>query len=446
MMDLPSDFESERECICAVFANNDNLDTLAAVLDVDDFSDPYNRTAYALMLQLHDEQKPVDVVTLSGKLRDGGHWNEQWARTIGQMLDRVGTSSNLEHYAQRVVDKAKQRRLISAGERIAAGAYQADDVDSYAAEAMKKLGEAADSRRVTAMESLSSHARGALNDADNLMELRKGQETKGPVVTGLPTGWRDVDRMTYGWQKGDMLIVAARPSMGKSVLGLQTAMHAGYFGHKTAMFCLEMPSRQMGQRALAMTARVDLNRIRSGDLDEDDWSRLAGAADEISRCQMVVDDSAITLHEIRSACIREKRTNGLDLVVVDYLQLMDPGVPGLKSEQEQVAYISKRLKRMAKELDVVVIAVSQLNRGPEGRGDKRPNMSDLRSSGQLEQDADIVVFLYREEYYNKDCPDEERGVAEVIFAKHRNGPTGTVKLKFWGSHVRFDNRASVMDY
>jgi replicative DNA helicase len=279
-----------------------------------------------------------------------------------------------------------------------------------------------------------------------LDQIQRAFDAEGDV-TGVGTGFRDWDRLSHGLQGGDLVILAARPAMGKTSFALNVAVNAAArHGASVAVFSLEMPAEQLAQRLLSCEARIDLSSLRGGYLQEDEWPRLVQASDDLAKTKLFLDDlPGATPTQIRAKCRRLKRREGLDLVIIDYLQLMNAGTR-MGSREQEISYISRSLKGLAKDLSCPVIALSQLNRGLESRTDKRPMMSDLRESGAIEQDADMICFIYREEVYNKECPPEQQGVAELIVGKHRNGPTGTVKLKFWKAWTRFDNLAQEPRY
>ena len=279
-----------------------------------------------------------------------------------------------------------------------------------------------------------------------LDQIQAAFDSEGDV-TGVGTGFRDWDKLTHGLQRGDLIILAARPAMGKTSFALNAAVNAATkFAASVAIFSLEMPAEQLAQRLLSCEARIDLSNLRGGYMQEDEWPRLVQASDELAKTKIFLDDMpGVSPTHVRAKCRRLKRREGLDLVIIDYLQLMNAGHK-MGSREQEISYISRSLKSLAKELSCPVIALSQLNRSLESRTDKRPMMSDLRESGAIEQDADMICFIYREEVYNKECPPEQQGVAELIVGKHRNGPTGTVRLKFWKSWTRFDNLAQEVHF
>jgi replicative DNA helicase len=437
-VDLPSSLDAEREVLASVFASPSLAMAVVGEhgLTAADFFSPTHSVVFESLSRVSARRGSVDPVLVRQDLVDHGDWDRAGgAATLGALLERAGTTANLGHYCRVVADKARLRRWIETIRRSEAAALgDIDDVEAFITEREAELSAAGGSGRTAQLRP----ARDVCMDV--LTTLEHTAEATGHV-TGLATGWPDLDRLTQGLQGSDLIIVAARPSIGKTAFALNLADNAArILGKQVAVFSAEMPDSQLLLRALASVARIDLSRLRAATLDADDWARLTSAADLIAKSGLWIHDAhGVTPAAIRGACIRHAQRHGLDLVVVDYLQLLKAGVPA-RSREEEVAYISRSLKGLAKELNIPVVALAQLNRGPEGRQDKRPMLSDLRDSGQLEQDADLVIGLYRDEVYRSVDPDQ-RGRAEVLLLKHRNGPIGKVELKFWASHVRFDSLA-----
>jgi len=433
----PHSIEAEREVLAAVLVDPNAMDTLSEQLLADDFYLERHQILFESLAALHERGTAIDPVTLQQQLKDRGQYDKVGgARAIGELLDRAGTVANIEHYCSIVKRKAVQRRMIDAARSIeVAGLQDVDDVDEFLDSAEKSVFAVLEDRASQNMRPIADVVGAAID------QITAAFDAEGDI-TGVGTGFRDWDRLTHGLQRGDLVIVAARPAMGKTSFVLNVATNSA-LKHNTAVaiFSLEMPSEQLAQRLLAAEARLDLGRLRGGYIDEDGWPRLTEAADRVARVNMFLDDTpGVTPTQIRAKCRRLKRRAGLDLVIIDYLQLMGGGGKHGSREQE-ISYISRSLKGLAKELSCPVIALSQLNRGLESRTDKRPMLSDLRESGAIEQDADMICFIYREEVYNKEVPEDQRGIAELIVGKHRNGPTGTVKLKFTNAWTRFDNLA-----
>jgi len=347
-------------------------------------------------------------------------------------VDGVPRITNVQHWSRIIKEKAVLRNLIHASNKIAQSCYEAEeDAAVLLDKAEKQIFEIAEHRVRQGFVGIREIVKESFRTIDQLSQSKE-------LVTGLPTGFVDLDEMTSGLQKGDLIIIAARPAMGKTSFCLNIGQYASHkTGETTGIFSLEMSKEQLVIRMLCADARVDSHRLRTGNLNEKDWARLAKAYAELSAAKIFIDDSAmISPLEIRAKCRRLKAEHGLGLVIVDYLQLVTGGTR-VENRQQEISSISRSMKGLAKELDVPVIALSQLSRAPEARADKRPELSDLRESGSLEQDADIVMFIFREEEYKR--TDENQGIAEILIKKQRNGPTGSVKLAFLKEFTRFEN-------
>ena len=418
------------------------MDTLMENLGTDDFYFERHALVFDAFRRIYESSGTVDLVTLRQDLKDHGTFERAGGdQTLGALLDRAGTTANLAQYCAIVRQKSLVRRMIDAARSIEVdGLADVTDLSAYLDSAEKKVFSVLEERQNTNMRPVSDVVKSALT------QIEAAFDADG-AVTGLGTGFRDLDKKTHGLHPGDLVIIAARPAMGKTSFALNVATNAALLhGASVAIFSLEMPAEQLAQRMMAAQARIDVSRMRSGNLSDDDWPRLVTAADDLSRASVFMDDTpGVSPSTVRAMCRRIARRNNLDLVLIDYLQLMSGDQKG-QSREGEISYISRSLKHLAKELSCPVVALSQLNRGPEQRTDKRPLMSDLRESGAIEQDADIIMFLYRDEVYNKAIEEDRRGVAELIISKHRNGPTGTVELKFWNAHTRFDNLARDPDY
>jgi replicative DNA helicase len=437
---LPHNLEAEKCVLGAVLIDNPSFNQAAEVIDAADFFRDAHRRIFEKMVGLSERSQPIDPVTLRDELTRTGELDEVGGPAyISSLTDGVPRSANVEYYAKIVKEKSTLRRLIQSATEVLGRAYDAEqDADDLLDEAERSIFEIAEHRLRTGFVPLSE----LVNSGYELIE--KLQEHKG-LVTGVPSGFTDLDEMTSGFQPADLVIVAARPSMGKTSLVLNMAMHCGVEAGKTVgIFSLEMSREQLFLRMLTSEARVDAHRFRGGFLGEGDYQRLVAAFARMHDAKVFIDDSpGLGILEMRAKARRLKMEHGLDMLVVDYLQLMQ-GRGRFDNRQQELAAISRSLKILAKELKVPIIALSQLSRAPESRSDHRPQLSDLRESGALEQDADVVLFIFREEMYTVDGerPPESEGVAELIIGKQRNGPIGTVRLAFLKQYTRFENLAS----
>jgi replicative DNA helicase len=434
---MPHSLEAEREVLAAVMIDQLVMDPLAEKLQPNDFYIERHRLVFEAMLALHEGGKAIDLVTLTQRLKDAGHFERIGGmQAVSELLDRQGSVANIEHYRDIIAHKAQVRRMIEAAREVEVGGMsEIGDVDEFLDQAERRIFEVLENRQTTDLRAISDVIQEALDSISNNFNA-------GGDITGIGTGFREWDKMTHGLQRGDLIIIAARPAMGKTSFVLNVALNAALkHDASVAIFSLEMPAAQLAQRLLASEARIGLGGLRGGQLNDRDWSELNEAADRIAQARIYMDDQAgATPMQVRAKCRRLKRRIGLDLIVIDYLQLMNAGTRQGSREQE-ISYISRTLKGLAKELSCPVIALSQLNRGVEQRSEKRPMMSDLRESGAIEQDADMVCFIHREEVFKR--PDEVteamRGAAELIVAKHRNGSTGTAHMRFMGMYTRFEN-------
>ena len=432
----PQSVEAEQAVIGGLMLAPDSLDRVGDFLTEHDFYRRDHRLIYRAIRELSEKNKPFDAVTL-GEWFEVNALSEQIGGTgyLIELASSTPSAANIRAYAEIVREKAVMRQLIEAGTEIVNDGFQPEGRDSQevlSAAEMKVFKIAEQGRRGRAD---FVPLREAMKDAFGILQER--YENQGNV-TGLPTGFHDLDEMTAGLQPSDLIILAARPAMGKTTLALNIAEYGALKTKKAvAVFSMEMSASQLAFRLISSIGRVNATRLRTGQLEDEDWSRVNMAIKMLSDVKVFIDDTpALSPDVLRSKARRIKREHDLGLIVVDYLQLMQ--VPGsAENRTNEISEISRSLKALAMELKVPVIALSQLNRGLESRTDKRPVMSDLRESGAIEQDADIIMFIYRDDYYNKDSPD--KGLAEVIIAKQRNGPTGMAKLKFFGEYTRFDN-------
>jgi replicative DNA helicase len=427
----PHNLEAEESVLGSMLISKDAIAEVVEVLVADDFYRPAHRTVFAAIVGLFGRGEAVDVVTVVEDLRRAGTLEDLGGPLfIHSLAESVPTAANAAYYARIVKETGTLRRLIDAGTRIVQLGFRTpQDTESAVDEAEQIIYQVAQGRVTDDYRSL----RDVLKDALDAVERLHNDQRE---VTGIPTGFPDLDRLTSGLQPANLVIVAARPAVGKSTLGLDLARYASVrHSIPAVIFSLEMSRTELVHRLMCAECGVDMQRLRTGRMEESDWSRLTRSLGKLADAPLFIDDSAnTTLMEIRAKCRRLKQRHGLGLVVVDYLQLMQPGRRS-ETRQQEVSEMSRGLKLLAKELGVPVIAISQLSRQPEARADKKPMLSDLRESGSLEQDADMVILIYRDELYEKDSP--QKGTADLIVAKHRNGPTDTVTVTFQGHYSRF---------
>ena len=435
----PQRIEYEQSILGGVLLDNSSWDQISGRIVEEDFYRLDHRLIFRAIAALAEEEKPYDVITLTQWLENcnelenaGGH------AYLGVLAKNIPSAANICHYADSVREHSILRSLISASNRISESAYNTEgrnveEILDRAEQAVFQLAEQG-ARNQQGYETMDTLLTRAVERIDMLRQSDSGE------VTGIATGFIDFDRKTTGLQDSDLIILAGRPAMGKTSFAMNIAEHAAVRQKKSvAVFSMEMSGEQLATRMIASLGRINSQKIRTGLLEENDWQYLVKAIEQLSECKIYIDDTGgLTPTELRSRVRRIARKQGLDLIVIDYLQLMQgSGKSASENRATEVSEISRSLKAMAKEMHVPVIALSQLNRSLENRPNKRPIMSDLRESGSLEQDADIVIFIYRDEYYNEDSPD--RGVAEVIIGKQRHGAIGTVKVAFQGEYTRFDN-------
>ena len=436
---LPHNLEAERSVLGAILLHNDAFNLAVEVIKAEDFYRDAHRRIFGKMEKLGERGDAIDLVTLKEELGRSGDLDEVGGPAyIAALVDGVPRSMNVEHYARIIKEKSTLRNLIYSANKILSTAYDAEeDADIILDQAEHAIFAIADDKIRDGFVPLRQLAQASL---DTIEKLHARKE----LITGVPTGFTDLDEMTSGLQPSDLIIVAARPSMGKTSLVLNVAQHVGTKTAKTVgIFSLEMSKEQLFLRMLTAEARIDAHRLRRGFLGERDWGRLSQAIGTLSDAKIFIDDTpSIGVLEMRAKCRRLAAEHDLDLVIIDYIQLMQ-GRGRFENRTLELASISRSLKGLAKELRVPVVVLSQLSRAPESRADHRPQLSDLRESGALEQDADVVVFIYREDLYaDKSQPaTENEGVAELIIGKQRNGPTGVVKLAFIREFTRFENLA-----
>ncbi|MEJ5357555.1 MAG: replicative DNA helicase [Desulfobacterales bacterium] len=434
----PQNVEAEEALLSAILGDNTALLDVVDLLGPADFYRTAHRAIFAAMIDLFNRGEPIDLVTVTNALKEKGRLEEiGGASFVARLLDEVLPAANAQHYARIVHDKAVLRRLIEQANAIAKRCYE----EQGPAEEIIDFAEAA------IFEVTEKKARQAFYPLSKLIDrsidfLEEKQKNKS-LVTGVPTGFLEIDRLTSGLQNADLIILAARPSMGKTALALNIARNAAVdAGIPVAIFSLEMSKEQITLRLLCAEARIDSSKLRSGFLTAEDWERVTDAASTLQSAPIFIDDSpGLTALEVRAKARRLKMDKNIGLIVIDYLQLMQ-GRPNAERRELEISEISRALKSLAKELDLPVLALSQLNRMLEQRTDKRPRLSDLRESGALEQDADVVAFIYRDEVYNPEDTNPNRGTAEILLAKQRNGPTGDVRLTFLSACTRFENMAA----
>jgi replicative DNA helicase len=438
---LPHNLEAEKSVLGAILINNQAFNQAAEVIDSQDFFRDAHRRIFEQMVVLTDRNDPVDFVTLKDELTRSGELDEVGGPAyVSALTDGVPRSANVEFYAKIVKEKSTLRRLIQSANEVLVRAYDAEeDADTLLDEAERSIFSIAEGRMRSGFVKLSELVAGGYEMLETL------QNSRG-LVTGVPSGFVELDEMTSGFQKSDLVIVAARPSMGKTSFVLNIALNAAMDAGKTVgIFSLEMSKEQLFMRMLTSEARVDAHRFRGGFLGEQDYDKLTTAFARLHDAKVFVDDTpSAGILEMRAKSRRLKLEHGLDMLVIDYLQLMQ-GRGKFDNRQQELAAISRALKILAKELGIPILALSQLSRATETRADHRPQLSDLRESGALEQDADVVMFIYREEMYQAG-EDERRpevdGVAEIIIGKQRNGPIGSVNLAFLKQYTRFENLQS----
>lgn len=436
---LPHSAEAEQSVIGAMLMDKDAILTAGEILNGDDFYNQQYGILFDTMVELHGDGKPVDPVTLQAALIEKGVPSEVSSlEYIGDLLSAVPTSANIKAYAQIVADRALSRRLIKASEETANACYMGQEgIADILEQAEKNVFELAQNGRMSDDRPIAQIM------LDVMEKIRRASKSQG-VVTGVATGFADLDYKTSGFQPSDLILIAARPSMGKTAFVLNIAQYVTVKKRRpVVMFSLEMSAEQLVNRLVAMESRVDLQKIRTGDIHGNEWMELTYGAKAIADSGLIIDDTpGISVTQMRSKCRKYKLEHpDLAMIIVDYLQLMSASRQS-DSRQVEISEISRSLKALARELDVPVVALSQLSRAVEKRDDKRPMLSDLRESGAIEQDADVVMFIYRDEYYNKDT--EQRGVTEIIIAKQRNGPTGTVELVWMPQYTKFVNKAAPM--
>ena len=430
----PHDLEAEQAILGSMLTDKDAVISAIEVLREEDFYREDNKAIYEAIFNLYNRAEPVDIITVKSELESMGKFEQVGGlEYLAELPEKVPTTANAMKYIKIVEEKSTLRRLIrTANEIIDLGYDQTEDVEDIMEAAEKKI--------FNIMQEKNQKGYSPLKDVlvESFTQLEELYNKK-QHITGVPTGFAELDYKTAGLHGSELILIAARPAMGKTAFALNIATNAAVRANvPVAVFSLEMSKEQLVNRILCSEAMVDSNKVRTGKLEEDDWAKLAGAIGPLSEAEIYIDDTpGINVTEIRAKCRKLKLEKNIGMVVIDYLQLVQGSNKRNGSREQEISEISRSLKILAKELNVPVIALSQLSRAAEQRPDHRPMLSDLRESGAIEQDADIVTFLYRDDYYNKDS--EKKDIAEVIIAKHRGGSTGTVELLWLGSYTKFVN-------
>lgn len=431
----PHNTEAERSVLGILLLSSDKMNYAVEKIKPEDFYSPAHQKLYKGLVNLYNKNKPIDLITSVEEFKRMGVLEEIGGISyVAQLTEDVLITSNIEYYLEIVKDKSILRQLIEASSATLDAAYEAsDEMPAIMEQAEKSIFDITQDAHHKGLTNITEVLKGSF------AQIQERSESEDEL-TGVTTGFNDIDRKLSGLQKSDLVLLAARPSMGKTALMVNIALNAALKDKaKVAIFSLEMSENQLSQRMMSSMTHIDLQKIISANLDVDEWSRLLEGINTLDKLDIYIDDTAgISPLELKAKARRMKAQEGLDLIVIDYLQLMELGSRSENRTQE-ISAISRSLKGIAKELEVPVVALSQLSRATEARGDKRPILSDLRESGAIEQDADVVMFLYRDEYYNPET--DKKNIGEVIIAKHRNGPTGTVELTFLPQFTKFVNRA-----
>ena len=428
----PHDIEAEQAVIGSMLTDKDAVISAIESLKEDDFYREDHKAIYSAILSLYDKSEPIDIITLKAELTSLGLFDKIGGlEYLVELPEKVPTTSNVQKYIKIVEDKSILRRLIkTANEIIEQGYDPTEEIDNIMESAEKKIFDISQDKNQKGYSPIKDILVDTFTELEQLYNQKKR-------ITGVPTGFPDLDYKTAGLHNSNLILIAARPAMGKTAFALNIATHAAVRAKvPTLIFSLEMAKEELVNRILCSEALVDSNKIRTGKMEEDDWLKVAGAMGPLSESQIYIDDTpGISINEIRAKCRKLKLEKNIGLIVIDYIQLIQASGRKNAGREQEIAEISRSLKILAKEINVPVIALSQLSRAPEQRPDHRPMLADLRESGSIEQDADIVMFLYRDDYYNQET--EKKGIAEVILAKHRAGSTGTIELFWLGSYTKF---------
>ena len=430
ILEMPNDVQAEYSVLGAMLVDKRALNIVFEFIDPEDFYDDRNKEVYRAMLSLNERNQPIDNITVTSELSSRNSIGLVGGPVfIAELSTKVSITSNVKYYADIVKDLSKYRALIKLSNEIKDKAYRAEEsttsILDFAENRLIEVSEGNNAGLVRLNETMS----------DVFQIINERSKNKGKL-TGITTGYEDLNFYLKGLHKQDLIIIAARPSMGKTAFAMNIAVNAAIYGKaKVAVFSLEMGREQLAQRMLGATGLIELEKIATGNLTDSDWAALIDTSAELNKANIFIDDTpGITLTELKAKCKRLKVEEGLDLIVIDYLQLMQ-GEGRTENRQQEISKISRGLKGFAKEMNCPLIALSQLSRAPDARSDRRPVISDLRESGAIEQDADVVMLIYRDDYYNDES--EEKGIAEIIIAKHRNGPVGTIKLIYRPEFTKF---------
>ncbi|MFC4387803.1 replicative DNA helicase [Gracilibacillus marinus] len=428
----PHNIEAEQAVLGAIFLEPESLSTASEILLPEDFYRASHQITFRVMMTLADKGEPIDLVTVTTSLQNSKQLDDVGGVSyLSDLANAVPTAANVAYYCRIVEEKSILRRLIRTATDIVTDSFsKEDEVEAVLNESERRILEVSNRKNASAFKNIKDVLIGVY---DNIDQLHK----QSGEVTGIATGFRDLDKITSGFQRNDLIIVAARPSVGKTAFALNIAQNVAIrTDENVAIFSLEMGAEQLVSRMICAEGNIDAQRLRTGSLEDEDWRKLSLAMGSLSNAGIYIDDTpGIRVSEIRSKCRRLKQEHGLGMILIDYLQLIQGSVNSKENRQQEVSEISRSLKGLARELNVPLIALSQLSRGVESRQDKRPMMSDLRESGSIEQDADIVGFLYRDDYYDKES--EKQNIIEIIIAKQRNGPVGTVELAFVKEYNKF---------
>ncbi len=433
----PQSIEAEQSVLGAILLENEALIKAIELLQVDDFYRESHRQIYSAMIGLYEKNTPVDQITLTEHLKQKNKLAEVGGLSyVAELADKIPTAANIEYYAKIVRQKAILRNLIASATGIVAKATSGEEnIEDILDFSEKTIFQISEQQIKPSYYPLKSILQSTFKSIERLYEKKQ-------LITGVPTGFADLDEKTSGFQPSDLIIIAGRPSMGKTAFCLNIAQHAATVEKvPTVVFSLEMSKEQLALRMLCSEARIDNHKLRSGHIAENEWGKLTMAAGRLSEASLFIDDTpGMSVFEMRAKARRLKAEHGLGMIIIDYMQLMSGSKTRSDSREQEISEISRSLKALAKELNVPVLALSQLNRRLEDRTDKKPQMSDLRESGAIEQDADVILFIYREEVYHRDS-EEAKGKAEVIIGKQRNGPIGDIPLTFINEYTRFETRS-----
>lgn len=431
---LPHSIEAEQSVIGSMIMDREAITVASEIISGDDFYNRQYGVVFDTMVELNDEGRPVDLVTLQDRLREKDVPPEVSSlEFIRDLITAVPTSANIKYYAGIVAEKSTLRKLIRLNEEIANTCYVGkENLEVILEDTEKRVFELVQKRNTGEFVPIRQVVMNAMD------KIEKASKSNGNV-TGIATGFIDLDYRTAGMQPSDLILVAARPSMGKTAFVLNIAQYVAFkLSQTVAIFSLEMSKEQLVNRLFSLESKVDSQHLRTGNLSDAEWEKLIESAGVIGKSNLIIDDTpGISISELRSKCRKYKLEHDLKLIIIDYLQLMSGSGRGSDSRQQEISDISRSLKALARELNVPVVALSQLSRAVEQRPDHRPMLSDLRESGAIEQDADVVMFIYRDDYYNKDT--EKKGIAEIIIAKQRNGPIGTIELVWLPDYTKFAN-------